>query len=233
MAELFCPQHGPYDASYGTCPFCGGGKRPQAPRPLGGGDDMPTDLGAAQPPTVKAPRPAQLNYDEMSTDLGGGRQAAYSSGGGMGEDETPTELPRRHSGGGRFLDADDEEVTSLPKGGRDGIDITELDSVPTGQLGLLWVKEGHRRGQTYRIKDGDVVGRQDTNPVSMVLDDPKISNPHAKFTVEDDQFVIWDFGSRNGTYVNGERIRAATPLKENDVIKMGDTIVVLKVLNVS
>lgn len=224
MAELFCPQHGPYDASYGTCPYCGGGKRPQAPRPLGD-DDMPTDLNAAeQPPTMRAPKPGAVNYDDMPTDLGGGSGArAY----GGGEDETPTELPAQRRAGGRFLDVDDEEATSLGRYARD-MDITELDSVPTGLLGILWVKEGHRRGHIHRIKDGDVVGRKET---SLVLDDPKISNPHAKFTVEDDQFIVWDFGSRNGTFVNGERIRAATPLKENDVIKMGDTIVVLKVLS--
>lgn len=222
MAELFCPQHGPYDASYGTCPYCGGGKRPEAPRPLGD-DDMPTDLNAAnQPPTIRAPKPAGVNYDDMPTDLGGGAPGR----GYGGDDEAPTELPIRRRSGGRFLDADDEEATSLGRYGRD-LDMTELDSVPTGLLGILWVKEGHRRGHIHRIKDGDVVGRHDT---SLVLDDPKISNPHAKFTVEDDQFIVWDFGSRNGTFVNGERIRAATPLKENDVIKMGDTIVVLKVL---
>lgn len=221
MAELFCPQHGPYDASYGTCPYCGGGSRPQAPRPLGD-DDMATDLNAS--PSVHAAKPGGMSYDDMPTDLGGG-------GGGRpfaaGDDETPTELPAQRRGKGRFLDADDEEATSLGRFARD-LDMTELDSAPTGLLGILWVKEGNRRGHIHRIKDGDVIGRKDS---SLVFDDPKISNPHAKFTVEEDQFVVWDFGSRNGTYVNGERIRAATPLKENDVIKMGDTILVLKVLS--
>ena len=77
------------------------------------------------------------------------------------------------------------------------------------------------------VKDGTVVAR---NSADLPIDDPKVSNPHAKFTVEDDQFVIWDFGSKNGTFVNGERIRAATPLEENDTIKMGDMIFVLKTL---
>lgn len=223
MAELFCPQHGPYDASYGTCPYCGGGKRPEAPRPLGD-DDMPTDLNAAnQPPTVRTPKPAGVNFDEMPTDLGGAAPGRAFA----GDDEAPTELPIKRRSSGRFLDADDEEATSLGRFGRDN-DMTELDAVPTGMLGILWVKEGHRRGHVHRIKDGDVVGRRDSG---LVLDDPKISNPHAKFTVENEQFIVWDFGSRNGTFVNGERIRAATPLKENDVIKMGDTVVVLKVLS--
>ena len=65
----------------------------------------------------------------------------------------------------------------------------------------------------------------------LILDDPKVSNPHAKFKFENDAFEIWDFGSKNGTFVNGERIRSATKLKENDEVKIGDITFVLKVLD--
>jgi hypothetical protein len=199
QAELICPKHGPYDASYGTCPYCQAettGRRPTEPRPLDE-DDLPTDLGAAP-----------------------GRARSY------GEEE-PTDLGSRHKGG-RFLDMD-EEPTELGKwASRE--DVTELDasSVVAGPLAILWVKDGPRRGKIYKIKEGDVVGRKDG---AIVMDDQKVSNPHAKFTYEENQFVVWDFASRNGTFVNGERIRAATPLKENDQIKMGDTVFVLKVLD--
>lgn len=195
-AELFCPTHGPYDAAYGSCPYCSGtNKRPPVPQPLE--DEMPTDLGDNQPN-----RYAPFNEDDAPTDLGQARRP-----------------------GGRFLDIDDEEATEL---GRRAIDdVTELDIVPTGLLGILWVRDGNRRGQIYKIKDGIVLGR---NQGDLFIDDPKVSNPHAKFTVEEKQFILWDFGSRNGTFVNGERIRAATPLKENDTIKVGDTVFVIKVL---
>ena len=193
--ELFCQTHGPYDASYGTCPFCSGAyKRPPEPMPLSE-DDLPTDLGYDQPGLRHV-----LDDDEAPTDLGAGRK-----------------------GYGRFLD--DEEETNLGRIVND--DVTELDIVPTGLLGILWVQDGHRRGKVYSIKDGTVIGRKKGD---MILDDPKVSNPHAKFTIEDDHFVIWDFGSKNGSFVNGERIRAATLLNENDTIKLGDTIFVLKVL---
>lgn len=195
-AEGFCQQHGPYDASYSTCPYCSGEfNRPPAPTPLDE-DDLPTDLGYGTPGS-----PVQAYDDEAPTDIGAGR-------GGVG-----------------FLDADDEEATDLGQYARD--DVTELDIVPTGLLGILWARDGHRRGKIYPIKDGTVVAR---NAGNLPIDDPKVSNPHAKFTVEDDQFVIWDFGSKNGTFVNGERIRAATPLAENDTVKMGDMIFVLKTL---
>ena len=64
----------------------------------------------------------------------------------------------------------------------------------------------------------------------MILDDPKVSSMHAKFNMEDDDFVVWDFGSSNGTYVNGKKIREATVLEENDLVKIGDTVFVVKLL---
>ena len=197
-AEAFCPQHGPYDASYGTCPYCSGAyKRPPAPKPLSE-DDLPTDLGQGQPPV-----PTPASDEEAPTDLGVGRKVQ-----------------------GRILDIDEVEETDLGKYGR-GADITELDLVPTGLLGILWVKDGHRRGHVYKIKDGTVIGRHEGD---LILDDPKVSNPHAKFRIEENQFTVWDLASRNGTFVNGERIRAATPLKENDLLKIGDSTFVLKLM---
>ena len=198
-AELVCPNHGPYDASYGTCPYCqaeAGGRRPAPPAPLSE-DDLPTDLGAVPARGFGSP-------DDEETELGARRR-------------------------GRPLDEDDLEPTELGVGAR-GADDTVLDDlqdVTTGPLAMLWVKDGRRRGHISKVKEGAVIGRKDGD---LILDDPKVSNPHAKFTIEDKGFVVWDFGSKNGTYVNGERIRAATPLKENDLVKIGDTTFVFKVL---
>jgi hypothetical protein len=216
-AELVCPIHGPYDASLRTCPYCSN-RRPPAPASLGG-DETPTDIGYAQ----AVGRPGSGNVDDLPTDLGDGSSSARQA----IDEESPTEIPASRRKGGRFLDVDDEEETQLGKQYRRGEDVTELDVVSTGLLGILWVKEGNRRGQIYKIKNGSVIGRKEGD---LIIDDPKISSPHAKITIEEDQFIIWDFGSRNGTFVNGERIRAATPLKENDTVKMGDSIFVYKVL---
>ncbi len=192
--ELICPTHGPYDASFGTCPYCQAeaGGRPSAPAPLDE-DELPTDLGAA-------PR-GVVGYD----------------------DEEPTDLGVRRKGRG-FLDLDDDEITDIRRG-RD--DVTELDEEETGPLAILWVKDGHRRGRIHKVKDGALVGRSDGD---LILDDPKVSNPHARFRFEEEQFTLWDFGSRNGTFVNGEKIREATPLNENDEIKFGGTSFIIKIL---
>lgn len=95
-------------------------------------------------------------------------------------------------------------------------------------LGLLWVKAGRFPGKVFPLEDGAVLGR---TMGDILLQDPRVSNPHAKVTLEDGRFVLWDFGSANGTWVNGRQIREATPLAENDEIRMGETVLVLKTLS--
>lgn len=197
MSELLCPKHGPYDASYGTCPYCQAetGGRPVAPRPL------------------------NIDEDDLETDIGG---AAGQHVGGYGDDE-PTDLGRR--GGQRILD--DDELTDI--GSRDREDITELDwaQVKTGPLGYMIVSKGPRRGKVYQIKENAMIGRKDGD---LILNDPKVSSPHAKLRLKDTEFVLTDFDTTNGTFVNDQRISAATPIKENDEIRIGDTTFVFKVL---
>ncbi len=94
-------------------------------------------------------------------------------------------------------------------------------------LGLLWAKSGAKVGTVYHIKDGTIVGRTQGN---VLLRDPAVSNPHARFTVENGRFVVWDFGSTNGTLVNGERVSGNRTLAENDEIQFGKTVFVLKTM---
>ena len=162
----------------------------------------PKPLGDDAPTNISPGRP--VGYDDEPTDLGFGGGEKTEIGIGF-EMEEPTQL-----------------------GAQRVEDVTEIDQEPIGLLGILWAKSGHRRGSIFQIQEGTVVGR---NQGELILDDPKVSSLHAKFTVEDDQFYLWDFGSKNGTFVNGKRIREATPLRENDEIKIGDSVFVLKILN--
>ena len=182
--QAFCPEHGPYDASLGACPYphAGASPRPSAPRSLE--DDLPTDFGSS----------------DISTGM-------------------PT-MPHA-------VESSDDEETEIPRSIREGDDLTELDVSTPPVMGLLWVKEGPRRGKYYPIKHGTIIGRKEG---SLILDDPKVSSRHAKFTVENDDFVIWDLGTSNGTMVNGRKIREATTLQENDLIKIGESVFVIKLL---
>ncbi len=125
---------------------------------------------------------------------------------------------------------DDFESTTIPQW--DGeydyyVDKAELISLTPVNTALLWAKEGPKRGNIYPIRRSIVIGRKE----GLILDDPTVSSMHAKFALEEGKLVVWDLGSSNGTYVNGKRIRGATMLKENDLIKIGDTIFVVKLLD--
>jgi len=167
--------------------------------------------------------------DDLPTDLGvggGGTAPTMPPGGGdYGGDEGATEMPAARRSGRGILDYDAEDETELPRSARE--DVTELDAPAKGVLGMLWVKEGPRRGRFYPIKHGTEIGRKEG---SLILDDPKVTGRHAKFTMEEDDFLVWDLASANGTYVNDKKIREATRLEENDLIKIGDTIFVVKLL---
>jgi len=164
--------------------------------------------------------PSPLEDDDIPTEPPGGyNKPIYDTG------EEPTEIPGGQGRSGYLSES--EEPTEYGFSGHDDLDFTELEAPPTVTLALLWVKEGRRRGRTYPIKHGTIVGRKEGE---LILDDSKVSNVHAKFNMEGDDFVVWDFGSSNGTYVNGKKIREATVLEENDLVKIGDTVFVVKLL---
>ncbi len=49
-----------------------------------------------------------------------------------------------------------------------------------------------------------------------------VSRHHARFTVVNGAPFVEDSGSRNGTFVNGVRLRARRRLRDGDVVRVGD-----------
>ncbi|MBN2384274.1 DUF4388 domain-containing protein [bacterium] len=73
---------------------------------------------------------------------------------------------------------------------------------------------------TCRLEQGRPIslGRGKENDLN--LDDKRISRKHALIVWEKDGFVLTDFKSRNGTYLNGKRVSSAT-IEHGDRIKIG------------
>lgn len=89
------------------------------------------------------------------------------------------------------------------------------------------------RGTVLPIAPKSIIGRQG----DIRWHDGRMSRKHAQFLLINDPenldhklFSIKPYKDRNGTLVNGKRISELTPLYENDVIVMGDTQFVVKVL---
>lgn len=62
--------------------------------------------------------------------------------------------------------------------------------------------------------------------VDVGLDDPKLSRHHATITRAGVIVEIRDHASRNGTFVNGDRIETAT-LRPGDIVRIGETLLEL------
>ena len=80
----------------------------------------------------------------------------------------------------------------------------------------------------YRINQTETeIGKAPHN--NIVLADPTVSNTHAILMVRDGGYSIVDLGSRNGTFVNGERLGAhAHTLRHGDSIQLGQTVLTFR-----
>ena len=58
------------------------------------------------------------------------------------------------------------------------------------------------------------------------IDDPVVSRRHAEVYLADEGYFVRDTGSRNGTFLNGERVFDPAPLRPGDVIGIGSSRVV-------
>ncbi len=73
------------------------------------------------------------------------------------------------------------------------------------------------------LPEGDLemtLGRHSES--NIVLSGAGISRHHARLVQANGMLFIEDVGSSGGTYVNGERIEAMTPLEESDIVAIGD-----------
>ena len=85
----------------------------------------------------------------------------------------------------------------------------------------LLVKGGPGDGNTIMLSLGiTVIGR--TQPNDIVVDDPGVSRQHASIRGDASGYSITDLSSRNGTFVNDERLSAEPrQLRNWDKIELG------------
>jgi pSer/pThr/pTyr-binding forkhead associated (FHA) protein len=71
------------------------------------------------------------------------------------------------------------------------------------------------------------IGRTPNN--SIPLNDPSVSSRHAHITRTPEGFVVEDLGSRNGTFVNGDKVSGKHPLKDGDVLRFGKVVLTFNI----
>jgi pSer/pThr/pTyr-binding forkhead associated (FHA) protein len=85
---------------------------------------------------------------------------------------------------------------------------------------IYWLKH---RGTFFPVHQGDsLLGR--SPECLIVLPSERVSREHAVVRRIHCGLEIEDLGSRNGTWVNGTRIRRATVLQEGDEVQLGEDL---------
>jgi len=94
---------------------------------------------------------------------------------------------------------------------------------------ILRDKDDAQRIYPLRDTERAVIGRR--GPCEVVIDwDERVSRTHAELVTTGGDWTVADDGlSRNGTFVNGQRISGRRRLQDRDVIQIGNTALLFRI----
>ncbi len=120
-------------------------------------------------------------------------------------------------------DDDDDDVEMTRVGARPVIPTAIATTAKSQRPWLVIVSGTHSIGKMYRLEHEVLLGRSAEADVQ--IDEDGVSRRHAMLKRADDGKVeIVDLKSRNGTFVNGERV-SRSALSDGDKIQIGDTTI--------
>ena len=91
----------------------------------------------------------------------------------------------------------------------------------------LVIVDGPDQGKEFSVSGATVIGRDPS--AGIVLSDSETSRRHVTVLVQDDRVMVEDLGSTNGSFLNGQRIEAAHGMVEGDKLRIGRSVMELKV----
>lgn len=105
------------------------------------------------------------------------------------------------------------------------------DSLVPQETGIfLRIEEGAGKGRSITLSSGGVytIGRTGAD---VEIDDPKVSRKHAELGLYGPgAYVLRDLASSNGVFVNGRRVVDKIRLETGALIRVGDTVLKLTIL---
>jgi hypothetical protein len=102
--------------------------------------------------------------------------------------------------------------------------LSALRGDPPDAGPVLHVVEGPAAGRRVRLRAG-VLGRGATSAIR--LDDPCVSRAHARVDVEGERVTVRDLGSRNGLWLDGQRVVGPRALAPGEELRLGRTVLAL------
>jgi predicted component of type VI protein secretion system len=88
------------------------------------------------------------------------------------------------------------------------------------------MRSGPTVGRAFPLEGNEIsIGRDTSNKIS--INDAEISRKHARLLWRDEGYVLEDFGSTNGSFVNGQRLSGSIPLKVGDLVALGENVVLM------
>ncbi|MFM1973004.1 MAG: hypothetical protein RLZZ345_88 [Actinomycetota bacterium] len=103
-----------------------------------------------------------------------------------------------------------------------------LMSEPTGvNATKLVITDGERAGYSLKLDRREItIGRADNS--DLVISDEYASTHHAKLVLINNDWLLQDLNSTNGTYLDGSRIGTPAPVKLNTPMRIGKTVFELR-----
>lgn len=102
---------------------------------------------------------------------------------------------------------------------------------PVPQLVLAFGPDLNRIGERVVLSEETLVGRDENLALfpGGALSDDRLSRKHVRLISKQDSWHLEDLLSRNGTYLNGERLSSSTNLSHCDLIRVGGHLFVFLV----
>lgn len=118
----------------------------------------------------------------------------------------------------------DEEESEKPE-----LTHVDFDLLDTTGRWFLKVLSGPNTGAEFSMQSGSnyLVGT-DASACDIVFQDLSVSRQHARISIDaQDHVVVEDLNSRNGTFVDGEKLAGRKPVTTNALVSMGTTTFML------
>lgn len=88
---------------------------------------------------------------------------------------------------------------------------------------VLIMQDGPTPGARTELQRRSLLLGRDPSS-DLAVNDVEVSRRHARLIAQSNGYAVEDLGSTNGTFVNGQRIKSAAPLRSGDIIRMGDKV---------